>query len=82
MFPRIKSGPLTTFPLMVSKILPTSKEPNPPAVFFKRIVLPDPVVIDNKVHLESLPEAIPIISASVPTDIVTLNEFATIVLFP
>ena len=81
-FPKIKSGPLTTFALTINKISPTSNEPNPPPVFFKRMVFPDPEVIVNNVHLASLPAAIPIISASVPTEIVTLNEFATIVLFP
>ena len=81
-FPRIKSGPLITFARIVNNISPTSKELNPPAVFFNRMVFPDPVVIDIMVHLESLPGAIPIISASVPTEIVTLKEFATIVLFP
>ena len=67
---------------MVSIISPTSNALKPPAVFFNLIVLPEPVVKLNSVQRGSLPEAIPIISASVPTDIVTLKEFATIVLLP
>ena len=80
--PKIKSGPLTTFPLTVSIIYPTSKEPKPPFVFFNLIVFPEPDDRVNNVQRGSLPGAIPIISASEPTDIVTLNELVTIVPLP
>ena len=64
------------------KISPTSKGVKLPEAFVNLMVFAEPVVIENTTHLESLPAATPNISAFIPTVIVTISEFPTIVLFP